>query len=481
VIKINPGSASPLAFPPGFTWGAATAAYQIEGAVNADGRGPSVWDTFSHTPGKIRRGDTGDIACDSYHRYREDADLLKSLGLNAYRFSIAWPRVLPSGSGRVNQAGLDYYRALLDALGERGIAATATLYHWDLPQELQDRGGWAAREVAQRFADYAAIVAEALGDRVSRWITLNEPSVVTHLGYRTGLHAPGLCDEAAAAAATHHLLLGHGLAAAALRSVIPSPAEVGITLSLHAIRVAAGSAGGAEAADVLEQARLSTEADVNGIFLEPVISGRYPEHATASLLPPAELIKPGDMETIAAPLDFLGVNYYSPVHLRAGDPDNLKRNEDPLRTGARGAVEYRPDGMEETPMGWLVDPDGLYELLLRLSKDAPGLPLFVTENGCAAEDYVSPEGIVNDVERIKYLHLHLDAAARAVRDGANLAGYFAWSLLDNFEWGWGYQKRFGIVFVDFATQRRIPKASAAFYADVARANAVPPLPATWPV
>jgi beta-glucosidase len=468
-----------LAFPAGFTWGAATAAYQIEGAPDADGKGPSVWDTFSHTPGKVRGGDTGDVACDSYRRYREDADLLRSLGLSAYRFSISWPRIFPDGAGKVNQAGLDYYRALVDALGERGIIPVATLYHWDLPQALQDVGGWAAREVALRFAEYAAVVGDALGDRVTRWITLNEPLVVSHNGYRIGVHAPGLRDDEAAAAATHHLLLGHGLAAAALRTVLPSGSTVGVTLNLSPVRVA--ERPGCTAPDgLLERARLITDATVNGVFLEPLLSGRYPGHAEPGVLPPASLIADGDMETIAAPIDFLGVNYYQPINLRPGDPDNLARGEEPALPAIRGIVKYRPHGMEQTPMGWLVDPDGLYELLLRLSKDAPGLPLFVTENGCAAEDYVNPEGAVYDLERIRFLHLHLDAAARAIRDGANLAGYFVWSLLDNFEWAYGYQKRFGIVYVDFGTQRRIPKASSAFYADVARTNAVPPLPAAWP-
>jgi beta-glucosidase len=470
-------SGEPLAFPPGFTWGAATAAYQIEGAPHADGKGPSVWDTFSHTPGKVRGGDTGDVACDSYRRYAEDADLIRSLGLRAYRFSVSWPRVFPDGAGKLNQAGLDYYRALVDALAERDITASATLFHWDLPQALQDRGGWAARDTALRFADYAAAVAEALGDGISHWITLNEPGVVSHNGYRTGVHAPGLRDAAAAAAATHHLLLGHGLATTALRSVLPPAASVGITLSLTQVRAAPPADGAADAAAAVEHARRVTDASSNGIYLEPLLTGRYPEHALPELLPPQSLIADGDMETITAPVDFLGINYYRPVHLRAGDPDSLRRGEEPPLPGIRGAVEYRPDGMEQTPMGWLVDPEGLYELLLRLSKDAPGLPLYVTENGCAAEDYVNPEGAVYDEERIRYLHLHLHAAARAIRDGANLAGYYVWSLLDNFEWAYGYQKRFGIVYVDFATQRRIPKASSGFYADVARANAVPPLPA----
>jgi len=458
-----------LAFPEGFSWGTATASYQIEGAVSADGRGLSVWDTFSRMPGNTRGGDTGDVACDSYHRYREDVELMASLGLNAYRFSIAWPRIIPGGRGAVNQKGLDHYKALLDELGRRGIAASATLFHWDLPQELQDEGGWAARDTAARFADYATIVAEALGDRVERWITLNEPQVVANHGYRTGEHAPGVRDPDAARAATHHLLLGHGLAVQALRSASPS-VPVGITLDMHPVRLPGGSVSGAVA-----QASQIRDAELNRLYLEPVLHGRYPAQARETLLPPDSVVAPGDLDVIAQPIDFLGVNYYSPVFLRAGDPADLRRGERKVPGGdLPGVVEYTPDGLDRTPMGWLVDPEGLYELLIGL-KDV-GLPLYITENGCAAEDYVNPNGEVNDVERIKYLHLHLEAAARAIRDGANLAGYYLWSLLDNFEWGYGYQKRFGIVFVDFGTQRRIPKASSRFYADVVRANTVPPLP-----
>lgn len=464
-----------LSFPQGFTWGAATAAYQVEGAVTADGRGASVWDTFSHLPGKIRRGDTGDIACDSYHRYAEDVAVMAALGLHAYRFSVSWPRVQPGGKGAANQKGLDYYRALIDELSRHEIAAAVTLYHWDLPQELQDEGGWAARDTAARFAEYAAIVAQALGDRADRWITLNEPQVVASHGYRTGEHAPGLCDDEAAVAATHHLLLGHGLALQALRDVLPASATIGITLDLHPVRVPDGVAP-----DSVDKALVATDAELNGLFLDPLLHGSYPSRARAAVLPGASLIAAGDMEVISAPIDFLGVNYYSPVYLRPGDPGDLRQHEEPARCQLPGVVEYRPTELERTPMGWLIDPDGLYDLLLRLSGQAPGLPLYVTENGCAAEDYVSPEGAVNDVERVSYLHKHLAAAARAVRDGARLDGYYVWSLLDNFEWGWGYQKRFGIVFVDYPTQRRIPKASASFYAQVIRANAVPPLPADPP-
>ena len=459
-----------LSFPEGFSWGAATAAYQIEGAATADGRGLSIWDTFSRVPGKVRRGDTGDIACDAYHRYREDVALMASLGLTDYRFSISWPRVQPGGRGPLNQKGIDYYRSLLDALGEHGIAAAVTLYHWDLPQELQDAGGWAARDTAERFAEYALIVAGQLGDRVSRWITLNEPQVVASHGYRDGVHAPGLTDSNAAAAATHHLLLAHGLAAQAVRSV-RADAPVGITFDMHPVRLPDGAQP-----EAVENAWRATDAELNGLFLEPVLLGRYPEHARPVLLPDEALIADGDMQTIRQPVDFLGVNYYSPVYLRAGDPADLRRGEEPARCELPGVVEYRPADLERTPMGWLVDADGLFDLLLQVSGKAPGLPLYITENGCAAEDYVDPLGSVNDLERISYLHAHLDAAARAIEAGVNLAGYYVWSLLDNFEWGWGYQKRFGIVFVDFETQRRIPKSSAHFYSEVVRANALPSLP-----
>jgi beta-glucosidase len=454
------------AFPPGFVWGAATAAYQIEGAAHSDGRGQSVWDTFSHTPGKVRRGDTGDIACDSYHRYGEDIALLKSLGLNAYRFSVSWVRVQPGGRGPANQKGLDYYRAVLDELAVNGIDPALTLYHWDLPQELQDEGGWANRETALRFADYAAIVVDALGDRVSRWITLNEPQVVAENGYRIGAHAPGLTDFPAAAAANHHLLLGHGLATQVLRA--GGAAEVGITLDMHPVRVLGKSAE-------LEHAYRVLDADLNGLYLQPLLEGSYPADASPDIAPPAGLIHDGDLATIRQPLDFLGINYYAPVYIREGDRDDLRRGEHVLRQDVAGVVGYAPPELERTPMGWLIDPDGLYELLLRVHADAPGLPLYITENGCAADDYVDPNGKVNDVERISFLHQHLQASARAIEAGVNLAGYYVWSLLDNFEWGWGYQKRFGIIFVDFGSQQRTPKSSAYFYADVAKANALPEL------
>ena len=463
-----------LTFPEGFAWGTATASYQIEGAVSADGRGLSVWDTFSRAPGKVHGGDTGDIACDSYHRYREDVALMASLGLNAYRFSISWPRILPGGRGAVNQKGLDYYKALLDELGGRGIAAAATLFHWDLPQELQDEGGWAVRDTAARFADYAAVVAEALGDRVERWITLNEPQVVASHGYRTGEHAPGVRDPDAARAATHHLLLGHGLAAQALRAALPRAVPVGITLDMHPVRLPGGSVS-----DAVEQASRIRDAEneppLPGAGAARAVPGAGQGRAAAAGLGGSPG-RPGGHRAAASTSS--GSTTTRRCYLRAGDPADLRRGEKKVAGGdLPGVVEYAPAGLERTPMGWLVDPEGLYELLVGLSKDAPGLPLYITENGCAAEDYVNPNGEVNDLERVRYLHLHLEAAARAIRDGANLAGYYLWSLLDNFEWGYGYQKRFGIVFVDFGTQRRIPKASARFYADVVRANAIPALPA----
>ncbi|MBV9384731.1 MAG: beta-glucosidase [Streptosporangiaceae bacterium] len=453
-------------FPEGFLWGAATAAYQIEGAAREDGKGPSIWDTFSHLPGRTWHGDTGDIACDSYHRFADDIALLARLGVGAYRFSLSWPRIQPDGRGAVNQAGLDHYRRLADALLERGIAPVVTLYHWDLPQALQDKGGWATRDIGEIFADFAAVAGSALGDRVHRWITINEPWVVANVGYRTGRHAPGITDPAQAVAAVHHLLLAHGRGAAALRAASPGPAEIGITLNLAPVRPA--SAEAAELAADLDAAQ-------NGVFLEPLLRGRYPGRLTAGYSPEAAggLVRDGDFAVIAERSDFLGVNYYMPhiVGLRA--PGEERRGEQPM-PGRPGAVYIQPDGMPVTPMGWLADANGLHELLIRLRDEAPGLPLYITENGVAGHDYVSPAGTVDDFERIDYLRAHLSAAQRAIRDGTDLRGYFAWSLLDNFEWGFGYSKRFGLAFTDFGTQRRILKRSGEWYTDVVRGNAIPP-------
>jgi len=337
------------------------------------------------------------------------------------------------------------------------------VYHWELPQELEDRGGWARRDTAQRFAEYAQLLAQVLGDQVAMWITLNEPQQTAHQGYRVGTHAPGKTDFVLAAAATHHLLLGHGLAMEAMRGVLPGRIPIGISLDVHPIRAAGDDA--LEAAAVLD-------AETNRIFLEPVLHGTYPAAARAELLPQRELMEPSDMRAICAPIDFLGLNYYSPHYVRLGDWDDLRVGETPL-PGHLGVVNYLPPDVPRTVMGWLVEPDGLYDTLRALDREAPRLPIYITENGCAADDYVSPDGDVNDLDRITYLEGHLDAAWRAIQDGVLLRGYFHWSLLDNFEWARGYQRRFGLYFVDFGTQRRLPKRSAAVYGRIARTNSLP--------
>jgi beta-glucosidase len=457
---------SDASFPDRFLWGAATAAYQIEGAATDDGKGQSIWDTFSHTPGKVYHGDTGDVACDSYHRYPEDVEVLKRLGAGAYRFSVSWPRVLPEGRGEVNAKGLDYYSRLVDALLEAGITPVPTLYHWDLPQALQDAFcGWAGRDVAEAFASYAAVVAEALGDRVHRWITLNEPWVVSNVGYRWGRHAPGHFDAGQAVAANHHLLLAHGLGVQAIRAAAPSPAQVGITLNLAVSRPTSP-----EAADMAAE----LEARHNGVYLEPLFSGRYPSRLSAQWSPALVpgLVQPGDMEVIAEPVDFLGVNYYFPGYVGVAAADGeLRAGERPLEDGF---VEVRPADLPVTAMDWLVEPTSLHELLTRVVAPAVGdLPVFITENGSSWYDYVNQDGEVVDLERVSYLRGHLAAVAAAIADGVNVRGYFAWSLLDNFEWAEGYAKRFGLTYVDFATQQRTLKRSGEYYAQVTRANALP--------
>jgi beta-glucosidase len=447
-------------FPSGFLWGAATAAYQIEGASEQEGRGPSVWDTFSHTPGKVRGGDTGDIACDFYNRSEEDLDLAKELGLGALRFSIAWPRVQPDGRGPINQAGLDFYRRLVDGLRAREIAPSATLFHWDLPQPLEDAGGWANRDTAERLAELAEIVAVALGDGCRMWTTVNEPQVVANQGYRLGIHAPGHTDDALAAAATHHLLLGHGLVVARLRALVPD-AQVGIALNLHAVRSVGPSAH--EAANVFD-------AEQNRIFMDPILHGRYPAAARAQMLPPAALVHDGDMELIGVPVDFIGINYYAPHYVKPADPAAAHADEMPVG-GSAEFVSFNPREFPLTAMGWIVEPDGLYDTLMTVTSELPsGCRLYITENGCAAEDYIDPNGVVNDVERIEYLEGHLGAVWQAIQDGAPLDGYFHWSLMDNFEWAAGYQKRFGLVFVEYASQQRISKRSAAVYREIAETN-----------
>jgi beta-glucosidase len=454
-----------LRFPDGFLWGAATAAYQIEGAADADGKGQSIWDTFSHTPGKTYHGDTGDIACDSYHRYPEDIALLKRLGAGAYRLSLSWPRMQPSGRGAANAKGLDYYNRVIDALLEAGIQPAVTLYHWDLPQALQDEGGWANRDIADWFAEFAGIAGEAFGDRVPQWITLNEPWVSAHVGYRDGRHAPGIRDVSQAVAANHHLLLAHGRAVAALRASSPASA-VGITLNLTVERPVTPEAA-AHAAEL--------EARQNGVYLDPIFHGRYPEllDGNAAYSPAAVpgLVRDGDFGVIGAPLDFLGVNFYAPHYVGLLNPDGEPRRGQTV-TGP-GTVSVQPEGLPITAMNWLVEPGSIRELLTRVVAPVTGeLPVYITENGSSWHDYVTQDGQVHDAERISYLRAHLAAVHAAIADGVPLKGYFAWSLLDNFEWAEGYAKRFGLAFVDFETQRRIFKRSGEFYASVIAANAV---------
>jgi beta-glucosidase len=441
-MQRTPSSGS-RTFPPDFFWGAATSAYQVEGAVGEDGRGESIWDRFTAAPGKILNGDTGAVACDSYHRYRDDVRLVRELGLNAYRFSIAWPRILPEGRGRVNEAGLDFYDRLVDELLAAGIEPFPTLYHWDLPQPLEDRGGWPVRETAEAFAEYTAVVAARLGDRVRHWITQNEPWVIAWLGYGTGQDAPGRASDADAVAAGHHVLLSHGLALEVLRRDAPG-SQVGITIDLLPMHPLSDSPADAEAAHQADVAR-------NRWFLDPVLRGAYPADGLARfgpLLPPAAA---DDLALISAPLDFLGVNYYRRNVVRA-DP----------ATGT--PAEVSPPGREYTTMGWEVGPEFLHELLVQLHDEYDVPPLYVTENGAAFEE-ARLNGHVDDPRRAAYIEGHIEAVGRALDDGVPLAGYFVWSLLDNFEWSQGYAQRFGLVYVDFDTLERIPKSSYRWYRD----------------
>jgi beta-glucosidase len=441
-------------FPSGFLWGAATAAYQIEGATREGGRGESIWDRFARTPGKVARGETGDVACDHYHRWREDVALMKSLGLRAYRFSIAWPRVVPSGRGPINQAGLDFYRRLVDELLENDIVPCATLYHWDLPQKLQDDGGWIRRDTAERFADYAAICLGALGDRVPLWITHNEPWCAAFLGHFRGVHAPGITDLGAALAAAHHILLSHGRAVTACRSLAPG-ARIGITLSLFPTYPLHEE----EAAD--REAAVLSDGYTNRWFLDPVLRGAYPADTLAHLerlAGPIRANRDGDLVAIANPIDFLGVNYYHRRLIQAGGPD------------LGWTVHDRAPGVPTTDLGWEIVPRCFVDLLTRLQRDHD-VPLLVTENGAVFDDRIGADGEVHDPARVDFLREHFRAALTAVERGVKLEGYFVWSLLDNFEWAFGYDKRFGIVYVDYPTQRRIPKSSARFLTRVIREGA----------
>jgi beta-glucosidase len=441
-------------FPADFVWGTATAAYQIEGAVTEDGRGPSIWDTFSHTPDKIQDGSSGDVADDHYHRYAEDISIMAGLGMNAYRFSIAWPRIFPSGSSDLNQPGLDFYRRLAEACVERGITPYATLYHWDLPQPLEDAGGWLNRDTAERFRDYAAATQQALGDVVSHWITLNEPWCSAFLGYAVGVHAPGKSVGAEAMRAAHHLLLGHGLAIQAMRE---GPAgTLGITLNLSSVRAASGSTQDQEAARRLDG--LS-----NRLFLDPVLLGRYPDDVLENAGVTEWFAQTGDdLADIAAPIDFMGVNYYT-RHTVAGPDDAVFRGPTIIGPGGTEEIRDLDTGAPKTQMDWEVHPDGLIDVVRLVSDRAPSLPVYITENGAAYPDEVTADGTIEDEERRRFFELHLNAAREAIDQGVPLRGYFAWSLLDNFEWAFGYSRRFGIVYVDYETQQRIVKRSGHWF------------------
>jgi beta-glucosidase len=414
-------------FPDGFAWGVATASYQIEGAVHEDGRSPSIWDTFSHTPGAVFDGHTGDVADDHYHRYRDDVGLMADLGVSHYRFSLAWPRLQEDGRGPLNPAGLDFYERLLDSLRERGIEPWVTLYHWDLPQALQDAGGWPARDTAQRFAEYAAAVYERLHDRIALWTTLNEPWVAAYTGHAEGRHAPGIQDPAAADRAARHLLLGHDLAIDAMRAQGDAGSRFGITLNLSPVDPASDAPADLDAARRIDGL-------LNRQFLDPLLAGDGPD------------------------LDFLGINYYMRYVVRAGratgKPSPWVGSED---------VEFVSRGLPRTDMGWEIDADGLHDILVRIQRDYQPLPLYVTENGAAF-------GGIADHERIAYLDAHFRAAHRAIEEGVDLRGYFVWTLMDNFEWAWGYSKRFGLIHVDYETLERTPKDSARWFAQVTRRN-----------
>jgi beta-glucosidase len=440
-------------FPKDFTWGAATAAYQIEGAWNEDGKGESIWDRFSHTPGKIVNNDNGDTACDHYHRFRQDVLLMKELGLRNYRFSIAWPRILPTGRGKVLQAGLDYYDSLVDTLLAAGIEPFVTLYHWDLPQSLEDEGGWVVRGSAPAFAGFADVVSRKLGDRVRQWITINEPWVSAVIGYELGEHAPGHRDRDEALAAGHHLLLAHGMAVPVIRGN-SAQAKVGITLNLGPQVAASPSAADQE------EARW-WDGHLNRWYLDPLVGRGYPQDMAADYGNPLAFNLPGDMELISTPTDFLGINYYMRGISRS---TKISEAENAPRT-----VTLRE---EITDMGWEVYPQGLYDLLARLHQDYRFPVYHITENGAAYTDLLEPDGSVKDLKRLHYIREHLAMVYKAIQEGIPVKGYFVWSLFDNFEWAYGYSKRFGIIYIDYATQKRIPKKSAGWYHQVIRQNSL---------
>jgi beta-glucosidase len=448
---------SRLTFPDGFHWGAATAAYQIEGAPREGGKGESIWDRFAHAPGRIEGGDTGDRACDSYHRYRDDVALLRAMHMNSYRFSIAWPRIQPEGRGAANAEGLDYYRRLVDALLAAGIRPFPTLYHWDLPQALEDRGGWPARDTAARFADYAHLVVRALGDRVGDWMLFNEPSIFTLFGYGQGIHAPGVRDRTALLRATHVVALAQGESFRAVKQERPG-LRVGSAFSMSPTEPGSGAASDAEAAERMH-------GWVNDWFLRAALRGEYPPCFEQGL--PAELdVREGDMARVAAPLDFVGINLYSRMLVHA-DP------KDRLGLGARSLGLGGPEG-PQTDFGWEIWPDALYDAVMRVTRDYDRPVIEITENGCSYADGPGADGEIRDQRRIDFFRGYLAALAGAIEDGADVRGYHAWTLLDNFEWAEGFAQRFGLAWTDFATCDRKLKQSGEWLGRVAAENGLDP-------
>lgn len=444
-----------IQFPSNFIWGAATSAYQIEGAWNEGGRGMSIWDTFCLQEGKINNGEHGEVAANHYQLWPEDVAIMSELGLQTYRFSISWPRIFPFGNGKINTTGLDFYDCLVDALLEKNILPFVTLYHWDLPQALQDKGGWGNRDTANHFADYARVIAERLGDRVKYWITHNEPMVTAMSGHLLGDHAPGIQDPIIALQAGYHLLLSHGLAIEALRSVLPSEAQVGITLNLNPFYPASES-------DKDRLAAQRGDALLNGLFLEPLFCGHFPAEVSEMIGPLLPVPQPGDFEHISNPLDFLGINYYSRIILKH-DPAVILGQ----------ATQIQPEGNEYSQM-WEIYPPGLYELLSQVWGKYHPSKIFITENGVPVPDGVDFDGKIRDYRRIRYLRDHLQQIHRAIKAGIPVQGYMVWSLLDNFEWAYGYQMRFGLVYVDFDNQKRTIKESGRWYSQVIQQNGFSP-------
>ena len=439
-----------IQFPKDFVWGAATASYQIEGAWNEDEKGESIWDRFSHTPGKVQDGDTGDMACDHYHRWEDDLKMIKQLGLKAYRFSTAWPRVLPNGTGTVSEAGLDFYSKLVDGLLKLDVEPYITLYHWDLPQKLQDKGGWPARDIVDAFVEYADLVSRVLGDRVKNWITFNEPWVSAFVGYYYGAHAPGHKSQHEALSAAHHLLLAHGNAVPVIRRNSPD-SNVGITLNLTPQVPASPSVADRTAANWVD-------GHINRWFLDPLVGRGYPQDMVNDYGDEMAFVQPGDLEVASVPVDFIGINYY---HRNVVRSEKVSEADNAPRTVFSGDV---------TEMGWEVHPESLYKMLGRLYFDYDFPAIYITENGAAYVDEVSADGEVHDPKRVSYYVRHLEQVHRAIEAGIPMKGYFAWSLMDNFEWAYGYSKRFGLVYVDYQTHQRIMKDSAKWYQAIIEKN-----------